>query len=66
MKTKNALFSISAWGNTIGIITAIAAWYGALPPGLVSDSKAFLILAATQLVALYGRWRATLPLSLLK
>lgn len=62
--SKNAVFSISAWGNVIGIVTAIVAWYGALPPDLVSDTYAFLILVVTQLVALWGRWRASLPLSL--
>lgn len=65
-KSKSVFASLSAWGNIVGIVTAIVAWYGALPPDLVSDTQAFVALIVTQGIALFGRWRAVLPLHLFK
>jgi len=63
--TKHIFQSVGGMFSLFGTFTALMAWYKQLPPELISDSQAFLILAVNSIITLWGRWRAQMPLRLL-
>lgn len=77
LRSKNVFKSMGALSNITGLILAIYGWYQALPPDLGPDTiefirqswqqaHEFILFATVNAAALWGRWRATVPLHLFK
>lgn len=66
LRTKSVFRSIGGIGSILGIITGVIGWYDALPTDLISDTHLFLVSTVTALIALFGRWKAVLPLHLFR
>lgn len=66
MQTKGIFKSIGSLGSIMAIVTGLLGWYNELPPELIGDTQAWVALIVTGAISLYGRWKATVPLSVLK
>ena len=58
METKGLFKSVTALSSLASIAYGLLAWYQALPPELVSDTKGYLVMVVSSAIALFGRWRA--------
>lgn len=66
-ETKSAVKSLGVWGSTTALIAVgykLIEAVSNIPPELITDTQAFLIGTFGAFMALVGRWRAVVPVSL--
>lgn len=65
MESKSAIKSLGVWGSATSLLSFIYLLVNALssiPADLISDTKLFIVGTIASAIALYGRWRAALPI----
>lgn len=63
--SKPAVKSLGMWGSVTSLLSFVyllADALAAIPPDLISDTKLFIVGTIASAIALFGRWRAALPI----